>query len=279
MSDIAVERLPTDSFVLKEPPTYEDVFGLHELFEKLAFKSNLILVGPKGIGKTLSIAAFGQKTGTPVVTFDCSEDVRRAQLIGMFIKRGGDTPFIMGPIPSAVEIANEVGKCILCFEEVNALTPQMQKVLNPIADFRKKIEAPECKRVFSLKKGAKLWIVGSMNTSVYGGVYSLNEDLKSRFRLLALEYPPPGAEKKVLKAVLNGTPIDQDVVDKVVLLAHETRQNSMDYALSTRDVVQILEDIAVLDMAQALTIASGKFEGDDRDTMKARVQSIFGIQL
>jgi MoxR-like ATPase len=273
-----VERLPSAMYQANNSLKYADVWNLHGLFDGLGFKSNLILVGPKGIGKTLSFQAYAAKKSVPIVTADCSEDVRRGNLIGMHILRGQETPFILGPVTTAIEIANEVGYCVLVLEEINALSPQMQKVLNPIADFRQKVEVPECGRIFNLRSGAKLWLVGTMNTSAYGGVYSLNEDLKSRFRMLSLGYPKPEEETKIIKAHFP-TGLDESLLKKVQLLAQETRQKALEYALSPRDVVQIIEDTGNIGLERSLRIAIGKFEGEDQTAVKARIQSIFGIAL
>lgn len=273
-----IERLPSDLYRAHTALPYSDVWNLHGLFDGLAFKSNLVLVGPKGVGKTMSFQSYAAKKSIPIVTFDCSEDVRRSNLIGMYTLRGQETPFILGPLTTAFEVANETGSCILVLEEVNGLSPQMQKVLNPMADFRKRIEVPECGRVFELKNGAKLWMVGTMNTSAYGGVYALNEDLKSRFRMLSLGYPAPEEEQKIIHAHFpNG--LDATTLKRVMLLAQETRQKSLEYALSPRDVVQILEDAVSLGMERALRIVIGKFDGDDQSTVKARIQSIFGYTI
>jgi MoxR-like ATPase len=164
-------------------------------------------------------------------------------------------------------------------EEINSLTPQMQKVLNAAADFRNKIEVPEAEKVFKLKPGAKLWIVGTMNTSVYGGVYQLNEDLKSRFRMLPLEYPRAEDLKEIVTASAKNLPAD-NIVDGVLTLATETQQDTaLEYQLSPRDVVQILEDIANVGLEDGLWMSTGKFEDTDRDTFIHRVQSTTGVQL
>lgn len=276
--DLPIERLPNEAFAPNTGLIYEDTNNLHPLFDKVAFDANVILVGPKGVAKTLSIAAWAGKHEHPIVTFDCSEDVRRSHLLGMFTLRGDQTPFVLGPIPTAIEVANEVGRCILCLEEVNALTPSVQKMLNAIGDYRRRIEVPECRRVFELQPDAQLWLCGTMNTAVYGGVYALNEDLKSRFRMLPVDYPKKGEEKRIVKKVL-GKGLDADLVKGVLTLAHETRQKSLAYALAPRDVVQILEDAQKCGVEDALRLASGKFEGQDRDFLRARVTSIFGATL
>lgn len=281
MTSTKIERLSSDAFAPTKGLTYVDTNDLHDLYSKLAFRSNLTLVGPKGCGKSLSIAAFAGKTDTPIITFDCSEDVRRSHLLGMFVLRGTETPFVLGPLSTAFEVANEMGSAILVLEEINALSPQMQKVLNSSLDFRRRIEVPEAGRIFELKNGAKLWITGTMNTAIYGGVYELNEDLKSRIRLVPLDYPKVAQEQAILAEVLRSlsVTVQPNVVNHVLTLAHETRQKSMDYALSPRDVVQVLEDSTYVGLEKALWLVTGKFEGEDRNTICERIESIFGIKI
>jgi MoxR-like ATPase len=284
-----VERLAASEYAPRQGLKFIDVFGLHGLYDGMAFNSNLVLVGPKGIGKTLSFQTYAAKTETPIITFDCSEDVRRSHLIGHHIMRGGETPFVLGPLTTAFEVANEVGRCILVLEEVNGLAPQMQKVLNGLADFRRRIEVPECQRIFKLEPTSKLWFVGTMNTAVYGGVYALNEDLKSRFRLLALDYPTPAQEKAIIDGVLDPALLKKliedykkdgsKIIDRVLQLAIETRQKALEYTLSPRDVQQLIEDIALVGLPRALRVLIGKFDGEDRSFVKQRIQSIFGVMV
>lgn len=273
-----IERLPSAAFAPKTELVYEDVFKLHPLFDSIAFNANVILVGPKGIAKTLSIAAWAADNDSPIVTFDCSEDVRRAHLLGMWTLRGDESPFVLGPLTTAIEVANEVGRCILCLEEINALVPSTQKMLNAIGDYRRRIEVPECQQVFELKPEAELWLCGTMNYSVYGGTYELNEDLKSRFRMLPVGYPSKGEETRILKACV-GKGLDKELVKGMLTLAHETRQKSLAYSLAPRDTVQILEDVGYCGVEDALRLASGKFEGQDRDFFLTRVSSIFGVTI
>jgi MoxR-like ATPase len=275
---VEIERIRTEEFVPSKPVTYVDHAHLLGLYEKLAFSANMVLVGPKGVGKTLSVQAFARKTECPIVTFDCSEDVRRSQLYGSYILRGDTSPFVLGPLPTAFEIANEVGQCILCMEEINALTPQMQKLLNPVTDFRRRIEVPEAGRVFELKDGAKLWFVGTMNTEVYGGVYTLNEDFKSRVRLLPIGYPDTAQEKQILKGTFKDS-FTEDQYAKVIRLGKESRQEALSYVLSTRDLEQLMSDMLNAGIENALWILTGKFEEDDREAIRRRIQSIFNVNI
>ena len=280
---IQIERLPTEAYAAPDNLRYSDSVGLHSLFDRLAFDGDLILVGPKGVGKSLAIAAYAAKHKHPLVTYDCSEDVRRNHLIGSFVLRGNETPFVLGPLPTAIEIANETGHCILTLEEVNSLTPQVQKILNGLTDFRRRIEVPEAGKVFALKPEAKLWVTGSMNTAGYGGTYQLNEDLASRVRLVTVDYPEPAEEKAILKSALTpaaASKVTASLVDRLLTLAKETRQKgALEYALSTRDLVQILSDYPKLGDKLTFQLVLGKYEGETRETMKKRIQSTMGVTL
>ena len=284
---ILTERIDTESYMLPEEfadEEYVDVFNLHPLYEKMAFdpNSNVVLAGPKGIGKSVSVAAFAAKKGYPIVTFSCSEDAAKRDLYGQLTLRpGGNAPFVMGPITTAFDIANEVGHCVLVFEEINALSPACQKLLNPLCDFHRRIEVSAARRVFELENDAKLWVVGTMNASTYGGVYSLNEDLRSRLNIFPLGYPSLEDEKNILTTTMRDATKDvgQKTVNAVLRLAMETRKNEFEYALSTRDIVQILTNIRNVGLKPAMWIASGKFQDNDLNLFQARVKSAFKISL
>ena len=282
---IEIEHLDPEDYLLSPAlaDDYSDVNGLHDLYDRMAFgpNQNLVLVGPKGVGKSLSIAAWAAKHGHPIVTLSCSEDNRKSDLYGHFVLRDGHTPFILGPVTAAFEIANLYGSCVLCLEEINALKPGAQKLLNPVCDFHRRVEVPTAHKVFELEPGKKLWVTGTMNTAVYGGVYSLNEDLTSRLNLLPLDYPTLEREKQLLNATLAKlvNSIPKKTFNAVLRLANETRQGEFDYALSTRDIVQIISNINAVGIESAMWIASGKFEDRDRATFKERAKSAFGIRL
>lgn len=263
---------------------YEDVHNLHVYFDALAYEdeSNLILTGPKGIAKSLSVAAWAARASTPIITFNCSANDRDAQLIGHYILRGDETPFVLGPIPTAFKVANEHGRAVLLLEEINALDPSAQKLLNRSTDFHRDVEVSDAGVTLSLDEGCKLWIVATMNTAVYGGVFALNEDLKSRFNILNVGYPSLDQESQILKrrlkAVLETT--KPSIVKSALNLALETRSDkSFAYALSTRDLVQFLTNVRRLGVERALRLLKGKFEDRDESLFKRRALSAFGVEL
>ena len=160
---VTIVRQSADDLLITDCPPYEDVMGLLPLYERLAFRENLLLKGPKGTGKTLSQLFFASGITAPVVVLECSEDTKNRNLIGSFYLKGRETPYILGAMPTAIDIANEVGNCIIAFEEINALTPQVQKELNALLDFRTMVSIPQIGKTYKLREGAHLWAVATMN--------------------------------------------------------------------------------------------------------------------
>jgi nitric oxide reductase NorQ protein len=275
-----IECLPPESYLVRPEAVayYHDHGGMLGLFERISFQVPLIMVGPKGVGKSLSVFAFAARERIPLITYSCSEDTRASNLVGSLTLRADETPFICGPLTAAIETANKHGRAILLLEEINALSPQTQKMLNGVADFRKRVEAPAAGRVFELAPGAQLGVMGTMNFSAYGGVNSLNEDLKSRFSMLPLGYPATDDERTLVTGELESAKVHvaPDTVARMLRLAVETRTSQFEYALSPRDVVLALRMVAATDLQTALWSLMGKFEDTDVALAIARITSIFG---
>jgi len=250
----------------------------------------LLLVGPKGVGKTLSIAAFAAKNSIPIIQFDCSENTKRQDLIGRFLLIGDEVVYELGVMPTAITVANVYGKAILVFEEINALTPQMQKVLNQLLDWRRHVYIPELGKIYKLENGTKLLIVGTMNPSYYGGVHELNEDLRSRFAEVYIDYPNDKQESEILEKTTN---IDPDLRKLLITLAIETRNGfaigELSYALSTRDLAMfarvyesyksIMNEKEALKLALRNVVLNRYEDTNEKSAVKQRIFSIFGVEL
>lgn len=275
--EIAIRKISAKYLVPERTSDYEDV-GLVDTLRKLAFGPNLILKGPKGAGKTLGIEQFAADAGVPLLRQDCTDETGTRELIGSFVDVG---VYTLGVLPAAVETANEEGGCIVVLEEINTLPPSAQKILNPVADYRQAISIPKIGKVFRVKKGCRIWLLGTMNPN-YGGTYNLNEDFRSRFEFLSVGYMPTNKERELLQKQFPTQPSarEKQMVDKILNLAKESRSGSMEYALSTRDLVQFVRNVALLgDWEKALKLLEGKFEGEHVANFQARVMSTFNINL
>lgn len=293
---ITLLRPSVDSFITKKVPPFVDVHELTPLYNAVAYKYNLLLKGPKGDGKSLSLVHFAAQTVTPHIAFNCSEDTKEKHFLGSFAIRPGkvvgsiESPWVLGAVALAIDIANEYGRAILTFEEINALTPQVQKLLNSVTDFRKNVYVAQLSRYFSLREGAFLWCTATMNPSVYGGTYDLNEDTRSRWIEVQLDYPNAEQELQIINANVPFDPAKMGIhpnrpaiqeqewnslVAQCVKLAGETRTGDFTYALSSRDIVALVGLIQDVGLKSALQLMVFKFEGSDRELAIARVTSNF----
>ena len=259
----------------------------------------ILIRGPKGIAKTQKVAEFCETHKIPLIQLDCSEQTKRYDLIGRFIPADETVVFQIGDLARVIEIANTSGKAVICLEELNALTPNMQKVLNQLLDWRRHVYIPEVGKTYTINEGVELAIVATCNPSSYGGTFELNEDLLSRFTVYDIGYPNKDDEIGILTTLFKD--LDDDVkewIPRIVELAKETRRgvndNQLSYALSTRDVVYLLENfIAYKEIfekegvddpeEEAMELMKkgflSKYESVERDTLEVRWKSNLGTSL
>jgi MoxR-like ATPase len=251
----------------------------------------LLLIGPKGCGKSLAIAKWASMNNIPTITYDCSEGTKEGHLIGRLIVRGQSTPFHLGLLPTILEMAKQssIG-VVLILEELNALTPQMQKLLNPILDWRKSIYVEGIGKHYELPQGKNLLIVGTMNPSSYTGVNELNSDLLSRFTRSYWEYPSSNDEKRILKATIDDSEIPDTVVRQFLKLAQETRiaekrvEDNISHSISTRELDSIFRLYKVYGkywdnpISKLIEKVRGMYDDEDEwKVVRSRIESIFGM--
>jgi midasin (ATPase involved in ribosome maturation) len=298
----AIVYVPKDTQIIPENvPTLVYTTQLFELDVIISAHMEtglpFLIEGPKGTAKTLAIAKWCETNKVPLIQTDCSEQTKRYDFIGRFIPVDNDIVFQLGDLPRAIEMANEHGKAVICFEEINALTPNMQKVLNQLFDWRQHVYVPEIGRTFRLKPGCKLAIASTCNPSTYGGTYELNEDMKSRLTIYKITYPNKIEEENILNVLFEDRKEEVDYyLGQFIKLADETRrgynQDEFTYALSTRDVVYLVTNFlsykkiyegkkhcddpeqAALSLVREVFLS--KFDYNEKDTLEARWASIIG---
>jgi len=337
-----IRRIPTDQLVAREYPNFKSTKIL-DVLDRLAWKSPLILKGPKGAGKTLNLEQWAYTRKAPFLRKSCTADTGDRQLLGSHtLKSFEESFFTLGCLSAAVDVANEAGRCMLVLEEINALNEEAQKVVNGIADYRKEVDLPHIGQVFRLAEplvapadgqvveveetdayhsnialvGAgdvillerevptalirpglrvgtavkagqllvdrpQLWVVGTMNPG-YGGTYDLNEDFRSRFKFIEVNFMEESVERDILlsKFPTKATAEESNFVGNLQAMAKESRGGKYGYALSTRDLEQCVEDLlAFKDRALALKMLEGKFDAGHVADFRARVKSVFNIDV
>ena len=288
---IPILPVEPEQFIYKDIPNYIPVnneFLLFDCFMK--GKLNLILEGEKGLGKTLSVAAWASKNRIPIIQCECSETTQQEDLIGNMVPIDGSVMYKLGPLPSAIQIANKCGKAVLCFEELNALPPSTQKVLNQMLDWRRgRVFVSDINKTFCLNADASLLIVATMNPVSYGGTYSLNDDLASRFEKEIALYP----EQQKLKEIIESQTRISGHYPQVLRMIQELRaaktRGEISYEPSPRDLVSFYrlynslnEDIRIekpLFKALQLSIINKTEDESERAFIETRIRSIFGSVL
>jgi len=227
-----------------EPSRWTTYIQVHEeLDEILAMakgmeKPNILIEADKGVGKTTLVYEVANRLDCHIVGYSCSSGTREGDLRGRIMNLNG--LFQPGILVQAVEIANEKGTCILHLDELNALEPELQKLLNPLLDDRRHITANG--KQFKLNNDAKLIVIATMNPSTYAGTSPLNEDLRSRFVGRVWKYPKPSH----LKEVIDWTDIPITKVQKPILQLAQDSSNykakgDVEYVLTIRDLKQFTE--------------------------------------
>ncbi len=338
-----IRRIATDQLVARHFPGFHQTKVI-EVLDKLAWGSPLILKGPKGAGKTLNIEQWAAVRKVPFLRKSCTADTGDRHLLGAFtLKSFDESYFTLGVLATAIDVANQTGRCVLVLEEINALNEEAQKAVNSIADYRREVDLPHVGAVYrlaeavaapfagviverdeldefttnlvianatteevfeqkmvtalldpaslvgcSVTKGQiltvrpRLWIVGTMNPG-YGGTYDLNEDFRSRFKFVEMSFMEDAVEQAILTKRMPGGKATADEVrfiGSLQALAKESRGGKFGYALSTRDLEQVLEDyVAFKSTALALKMLEGKFDAQFVADLRARVKSVFNIDI
>lgn len=221
-------------------PKYKEIFGLHPIYT-IFFNAgkNLLLVGDPGIGKTLSVVTWCYDNKVPLVSMSVGARTDVEQLLGSWTIINQSTYFQLGLLPTAVEVANKVGKCVLFIDEIAAMQPEQQKILNSLLDFRRSIAIPEIGKIFRLKSGVKFMVVAATNPWSEEGSGSfatntLNTDLLSRFATIYLRVSDPGQVREFFgKKKSKGDMYVKSVIPAMPILME---QKNLDYTISFRDL-------------------------------------------
>jgi MoxR-like ATPase len=284
MAEIELVRLGVEEYVPESDPDFVETPVFNYITRK-AFRSHLMLLGPKGAGKTNSVIEYAARQSLALVTWSCAESHDLSELVGVRLAPPQNA-FQLGPLAAAVSVANEVGRCILLLDEVNALAPGAQKLLNPLLDRQRSVSLGKLGRVLRVQPDAELWVVMCANPS-YGGTYAFNEDLTSRAQPVNFPYPPKDVELKIWANAWTrcGKKIDAEfntTCERVYSLVMETRTNTVanGYALSTRDMVRFIQNMA----DGGLNIALKELEAymttsEARATFASQVQTAMKIDI
>lgn len=173
----------------------------------------VLLKGPTGCGKSRLVEHMAARLGRPMVTVACHDDTSAADMLGRWLVRGGDTVWQDGPVTRAVRTG-----AILYVDEIAEARPDVVVALHPLTDHRRRVYLDRLDEEVPAAPGFQL--VVSYNPGYQRGLKELRPSTRQRFVTLAMRWPPPAVEEKIL---VGETGVDPGVAKRLVALGQKLR--------------------------------------------------------
>lgn len=154
----------------------------------------VMVIGPKGTGKTTLVRTFGEEIGRKLYPVNFSLRTRESHLIGTKTLEKGEVGFVDGIL---LESMKQGG--VLYLDELNAAEADVLLRLDEALDDRRQVVLKEAEG--QIVTAATGWTaVATINPLSHVGTKELPPQLLSRFPIrLRLEYPPEEVEIDIIK--------------------------------------------------------------------------------
>lgn len=246
----------------------------------------LLIEGDKGIGKTMAVLEVCSRLGCGVVPYSCSSGTTIGDILGRTQLRGNNSVFVLGVLPTAILVANYFKRGILYLDELSALEPEVQILLNPVIDDRRETIVNDT--LYMPDKDVLFTVIATTNPIGYQGTNHLNEALRSRFIGENWKYPPSVQIEKVI----NWDGIKDEHRKMLLQLATDTlssrQQGDIEYVISIRDIAlftrvyrmwKAKKDDMYLERTIKNAILIKYAEPAERELIRKRAEEGFGVQL
>ena len=174
---------------------YIDWNNSFEVLDK-AYAADLfvLIIGPKGTGKTTLVREFAAKKGIKLESINFSLRTRESHLVGAKTLENGAIGFEEGILVKSMKEGN-----MLYLDEVNSAEADVLLRLDEALDDRRQIVLKESGG--ELIKAKKGWfVVATINPLSHVGTKELPPQLLSRFPIrIRLDYPPEDIEFQIVK--------------------------------------------------------------------------------
>ncbi|MEM1588970.1 MAG: AAA family ATPase [Candidatus Bathyarchaeia archaeon] len=232
----------------------------------------VLLMGPKGVGKSLLTANLARELDVPRFVVNCSASTTGDDLIGSFVDFGTFAP---GPVTQACLCAIETGRAMLVLEEVNGMSPGVALGLHSLLDWNKTLTLPTG-QTLRVNDGAQLIVLATCNPG-YAGTMVLNEAFRSRF----VEIHIPEPKKPFIVKIAKKFGMDEETsiaaANIIIALREAVIRNELSFAPSIRELGVLAKLLTKTTFDQAVEIAFlGRYDGSDLDVAKNLVASAVG---
>lgn len=166
-----------------------------------AYETDLfvLIIGPKGTGKTALVRDFAKNKNVNLVTINFSLRTRESHLIGTKTLTDGTVSFDEGVLIKSMRDGD-----MLYLDEINAAEADVLLRLDEALDDRRQIGLKES--TGEVIKAKENWfVIATINPLSHSGTKELPPQLLSRFPVrISLEYPPEDIELEIIKKYVSG---------------------------------------------------------------------------
>jgi len=207
-------------------------------FDRLdkAYEAGLfvIIIGPKGTGKTTLVREFAKRKGMNLDSINFSLRTRESHLVGAKTLENGTVGFSEGVLLKSMKDGN-----MLYLDEINSAEADVLLRLDEALDDRRQLVLKEStgETVYA-KEG--WFVLSTINPLTHVGTKELPPQLLSRFPVrIRLEYPPEDIEIEIVKRYITGT--HENELKQGIKLANTLRQaaavEELYYSPSLRETI------------------------------------------
>jgi len=195
-------------------------------------KIPVLLIGPKGVGKTRAIMKCAELVQKPLRTVNGSLRTREHHIIGRLdTDSEGKLYFKPGPLVLSMQ---EGG--IFYIDELNVFEPDVLIRLDEAFDDRRQINVEG----ELIRAHPDWWFVGSINPldRFHPGTKELPGQILSRFPVrIKMDFPDPKTEYEIIKLHVRGAKRYSTVIYDVLGLINQLREAELPYTPSIRESI------------------------------------------
>lgn len=194
----------------------------------------VLIIGPKGTGKTSLVRDFAKTKGVNLESINFSLRTRESHLVGTKTLTDGTVSFDEGVLIKSMRDGG-----LLYLDEINSAEADVLLRLDEALDDRRQIALKES--TGEVVKAKENWfVVATINPLTHSGTKELPPQLLSRFSVrIRLEYPPEEVELEIVKKHVSGDH-DSEII-QAIKLANTLRQaaavEELFYSPSLRETI------------------------------------------
>lgn len=213
------------------------------------------LCGESGIGKTLLAKTISKVLKSAFIFVGCHDNLTSDDLEGSIQLMPNDkkeiqTKYVLGGIAQAIHCANtsDSKTSVICFDEINTLLPQVQKILNNRTNFKEGIEINSIGLKLKLNEGCKIIALATQNPAHYNGTYPLNSELLSKIKCVYMKDLTDSELITLIKSNFKDL-ISSDLIEQIIqfknTMSNAHKNGTLDRGIDTREVMSFCQDYKI----------------------------------